>query len=463
MKPRLRSGRLWLAVLILPLLVAALSAAWLHRDRIPHWPQLAQAVGLEIRVPPADAAPMEAAQVDAAQVDAAQVDAAQVDAAQGGEAPGTERKILYYRNPMGLPDISPTPKKDSMGMDYIPVYESEAAGDNRVVEISRAKVQKLGVMSEAAVPRKLTRPVMATGVVAIDESRQVIVTSRFEGWIETLTAARTGERVKRGDLLLEIFSPSLRVAETQYLTTLKASPELAEIAKDQLRNKGMTDAQIAALAGQSTSTPPRTMAIVAPAAGQIVEKQAVLGMRVEAGAPLYRLVDLDRVWVIADIHEQELGDIRPGLPAEIVVDAYPAERFAGTVDLVYPMIAMDTRTAQIRIELDNQRGLLQPGMFANVSIAADMSPGDILAIPESAVLDDGREQTVLVDLGEGRFEPRAVKLSNRADGYVGVIDGLSAGEKVVVSASFLIDAESNLQAALRAFVSQQPATTEAGQ
>jgi Cu(I)/Ag(I) efflux system membrane fusion protein len=453
MKPRLRSGRLWLAVLILPLLVAALSAAWLHRDRIPHWPQLAQAVGLEIRVPPADAAPMEAAQVDAAQV----------DAAQGGEAPGTERKILYYRNPMGLPDISPTPKKDSMGMDYIPVYESEAAGDNRVVEISRAKVQKLGVMSEAAVPRKLTRPVMATGVVAIDESRQVIVTSRFEGWIETLTAARTGERVKRGDLLLEIFSPSLRVAETQYLTTLKASPELAEIAKDQLRNKGMTDAQIAALAGQSTSTPPRTMAIVAPAAGQIVEKQAVLGMRVEAGAPLYRLVDLDRVWVIADIHEQELGDIRPGLPAEIVVDAYPAERFAGTVDLVYPMIAMDTRTAQIRIELDNQRGLLQPGMFANVSIAADMSPGDILAIPESAVLDDGREQTVLVDLGEGRFEPRAVKLSNRADGYVGVIDGLSAGEKVVVSASFLIDAESNLQAALRAFVSQQPATTEAGQ
>lgn len=369
-----------------------------------------------------------------------------------------EGKIAYYRNPMGLPDISPVPKQDSMGMNYIPVYESEAADTGTVVRIGLDKVQKLGVMSESAQLRRLVRTVRAVGTVQIDEARQVIVTSKFEGWIEKLKVARTGDVVSRGDAMLEIFSPSLRIAESQYLSTLKSSPELVKTAKDQLRNKGMTDAQIAALDGQAT--PPRTMTVTAPADGQVVEKQAILGMRVEAGDPLYQLVDLSQVWVVAEIHEQDLALMRRGLPATISFDAWPDRNFAGSVSLIYPMVTAATRTVQVRVEIDNKDLLLKPGMFANISIAAEMQPAAVLAVPENAILDDGLEQTVLIDRGEGRFEPRSVQLGSRADGYVAVTNGLAAGDKVVVSANFLIDAESNLQAALRAFTAKLTAASE---
>ena len=376
--------------------------------------------------------------------------------------PTTDKgKIAYYRNPMGLPDISMEPKKDSMGMDYIPVYENDAAGNDNAVEISLDKVQKLGVMSEPAQMRRLVRAIHAVGSVEIDESRQVIVTSKFEGWIEKLKVTKTGDQVSRGDGMLEIFSPTLRIAESQYLSTLKSSPELAKTAKDQLRNKGMTDEQISALEGQTT--PPRTMTISAPASGQVIEKQAVLGMRVEAGDPLYRLVDLSHVWVVANVNEQDIGAIRQGQPVDIIFDAFPGKPFTGTVSLVYPMVAMATRTAQVRIELDNEDFLLRPGMFANVAISADMQQVAVLAVPESAILDDGREQTVLIDRGGGKFEPRAVSLGSRADGYAAVEEGLEPGDKVVVSANFLIDAESNLQAALRAFTRKHAAGSEATQ
>lgn len=366
-------------------------------------------------------------------------------------------KVVYYRNPMGLADVSPVPKKDSMGMNYIPVYENEAASSN-VVQVSLDKVQKLGVMSEPAVFRRLVRAIRAVGTVQIDESRQVIVTSKFEGWIEKLQVTKTGDTVSRGDSLLEIFSPTLRIAESQYLSTLKSSPELARTAKDQLRNKGMTDEQIISLEGQTT--PPRTMTISAPSGGQVIEKQAILGMRVEAGDPLYRLVDLSHVWVVAEIHEQDLALMRSGLPVDIAFDAFPGKSFSGTVSLVYPMVAMDTRTAQVRIEMDNKEAFLKPGMFANVSIAGDMQTAEMLTIPENAVLDDGLEQTVLIDRGEGKFEPRSIEIGSGADGYVAVTNGLVAGDKVVVSANFLIDAESNLQAALRAFMTKQTSAAE---
>ncbi|MBI2253966.1 MAG: efflux RND transporter periplasmic adaptor subunit [Proteobacteria bacterium] len=372
-------------------------------------------------------------------------------------------KIAYYRNPMGLPDISMEPKKDSMGMDYIPVYEDEAtdAGADNVVQISLDKIQKLGVTSAPAQLRRLTRAVRAVGTVEIDESRQVIVTSKFDGWIEKLKVMKTGDTVSRGDGMLEIFSPTLRIAESQYLSTLKSSPELVKNAKDQLRNKGMTEDQIATLEGQTT--PPRTMMVTAPAGGQVIEKQAILGMRVEAGDPLYRLVDLSHVWVIAEIHEQDIASIRPGLPADITFDAWPGKAFTGTVSLVYPMVATATRTAQVRVELDNQDELLRPGMFASVSIDAEMQTTSVLAIPENAVLDDGLQLTVLIDRGGGRFEPRSIQVGSRADGFVAVTNGLAAGDKVVVSANFLIDAESNLQAALRAFTSKQAIAPETAQ
>jgi Cu(I)/Ag(I) efflux system membrane fusion protein len=370
-------------------------------------------------------------------------------------APERKGKILYYRNPMGLPDISYEPKKDSMGMDYIPVYENEGADQGNVVKISLDKVQKLGVATEAVARRKLTRVIRATGTIQPDESRQAIVTARFEGWVRRLHIDKTGDMVKRGQTMLELFSPSLRLAQQEYIMARRADPALAAAAAQRLETLGLSPGQISAL--EDANQAPGTVAVAAPDDGQVVEKMAIEGMRVMAGEPLYRLVDFSHVWVIAQIYEQDLAAVRLGLPVEVELDAFPGERFAGTVSLIYPGLTPETRTARVRVELDNPDGKLKADMFAAVLLSADMQAAEVLAVPDNAVLDTGKKQAVLVERGEGRYEPREVKLGRRADGYAEILDGVKEGEKVVVSANFLIDAESNLQAALRAFTaSDQP-------
>ncbi|WP_119304875.1 efflux RND transporter periplasmic adaptor subunit [Dongia deserti] len=377
-------------------------------------------------------------------------------AAPTNEAPGGKGKVLYYRNPMGLPDISYEPKKDSMGMDYIPVYENEAQEDGNVVRISLDKVQKLGVATEAAAVRRLTRTIRATGTLQPDESRQTIVTARFDGWVQRLHVDKTGDMVKPGQAVLELFSPSLRLAQQEYILARRTDPALAAAAAQRLKTLGLTTAQISAL--EDAREAPGTIAVIAPEGGQVVEKMAVEGARIMAGEPLYRLVDFSHVWVIAEIYEQDLPSVQPGLPVEVELDAFPGERFQGEVSFIYPNLTPETRTAKIRVELGNADGRLKADMYAAVLVSTDMASADVLSVPESAILDTGRRRAVLVERGEGRYEPREVRLGRRADGHVEILEGLTTGEKVVVSANFLIDAESNLQAALRAFTAgDQPA------
>jgi Cu(I)/Ag(I) efflux system membrane fusion protein len=371
------------------------------------------------------------------------------DGSQAATAGSGKGKILYYRNPMGLPDISYEPKKDSMGMDYIPVYEDEAADDGNVVKISLDKVQKLGVATEDIRRRRLTRTIRATGTVQPDESRQAVVTARFDGWVQRLNVDKTGDMVERGQPMLELFSPPLRLAQQEYILARRADPALAAAAAQRLETLGLSAGQISAL--EDAKQAPGTVVIAAPANGQVVEKMAIEGARVVAGEPLYRLVDFSHVWVIAEIYEQDLPSVRPGLPVEVELDAFPGERFGGEVSFIYPELTPETRTARVRVELDNPDGRLKADMFAAVLLSADMKAAEVLAVPESAVLDTGKRQAVLVERGEGRYEPREVKLGRRADGYFEILGGVTEGETVVVSANFLIDAESNLQAALRAF------------
>jgi Cu(I)/Ag(I) efflux system membrane fusion protein len=177
-------------------------------------------------------------------------------------------------------------------------------------------------------------------------------------------------------------------------------------------------------------------------------------MRFMPGELLYKIVDMSTVWLIAEVFEQDLANIRVGQDATITVRAYPGRIFSGRVAFIYPVVGQETRTARVRIEMPNPDDLLKADMYANVEIASPFGPRDVLAIPESAVIDSGTRQVVLIDHGDGRFEPRAVKLGDRAEGYVAVIDGVSADERVVVSANFLIDAESNLKAALSSFVGE---------
>jgi Cu(I)/Ag(I) efflux system membrane fusion protein len=373
-------------------------------------------------------------------------------------------KILYYRNPMGLPDTSPVPKKDSMGMDYIPVYESEAGDETGTVKIGLARVQKLGVQSAPVERRALGRTIRAVGAVQADERRLYIVNTKFEGWIEKLYVNATGETVRRGQPLMEIYAPELVVAEREYLLawgTLKdmagagpdirnSASQLAEAALQRLSNWDISPDQVKRL--QRAGAVTRTLTLRAPADGTVMEKMAVEGMHFTAGDPLYRIADLSSVWLTADIFEQDIGMLRRGQDATIIVNAYPGTEFAGKVDFIYPTVSQETRTGKVRIVVPNADGRLKTGMYANVAVNTAVGDGPVLAVPDSAVIDSGTRQAVLIDRGEGTFEPREVKLGGHADGFYEVRRGLSGGERVVVSANFLIDAESNLRAALKTFI-----------
>ncbi len=381
-------------------------------------------------------------------------------------APDKERKVLYYRNPMGLPDTSPVPKKDSMNMDYIPVYADEA-GAAGTVKIAPERIQTLGVRTEAASRRSLSHAVRAVGTVAADERRIGVVNPKFEGWIEQVLVSTTGQPVRRGEALAEIYSPDLVLAQQEYLVARNAAASMAHadpMARDnartiaaaslsRLRNWDISADQLARL--QRTGRATRTLTLSAPTGGIVMEKPALQGMHFAAGDTLYRITDLSTVWLMADLFEQDLAQIRPGQAATTTIQAYPGRAFSGRVAFVYPTVNAQTRTAKVRIEVPNPDLLLKIDMYATVEIAAPVDTAPVLVIPDSAVLDTGTKQTLLVDRGEGRFEPRAVKLGPKGDGYVAVLDGVAEGEKVVVGANFLIDAESNLRAALQNFAAPQ--------
>ena len=373
-------------------------------------------------------------------------------------------KILYYRNPMGQPDTSLVPKKDPMGMDYVPVYAGEEpAAGGPLVKINPDKVQKLGVRTETVELRELTRTVQAVATIQVNERQLHTVSPRFEGWIQKLYVNTTGQLVRQGEPLLEVYSPDLVTTQQEYLIAWKgvqavkgASPEvessmrtLVDSALQRLRNWDISEAELKQL--QQEGKARQSITLRAQASGVVMEKKAVAGMRFMPGEMLYQIADLSSVWVLADVFEQDLGLVRLGQSVRIKFDAYPDKTFTGKVTFMYPTVMPETRTAKVRIELPNPAGLLKPAMFARVEIASSRGRGKVLAVPDSAVLDTGTRQLVLVQRGEGAFEPRTVKLGMRTDGYIEVLGGIKAGESVVVSANFLIDAESNLKAALGAF------------
>ena len=390
-------------------------------------------------------------------------------ASSTGSAKKSENRILYYRNPMGLPDTSPVPKKDPMGMDYIPVYEGgEPEADGSVVKINPDKVQKLGVRTETVELRELTRTVQAVATIQANERQLHTVSPRFEGWIQQLHVNTTGQLVRRGEPLLDVYSPDLVTAQQEYLIAWKgvqsvkgASPEveagmrtLVDSALQRLRNWDISETELQRL--QQEGKVRQSLTLRAQAGGVVLEKRAVAGMRFMPGEMLFQIADLSSVWLLADVFEQDLGLVRQGQSVKIRVDAYPDQAFTGKVTFIYPTLVPETRTARVRIELPNPAGLLKPAMYARVEIASGRDRGKVLAVPDSAILDTGTRQLVLVQRGEGAFEPRAVKLGRRTDGYFEVLDGIRAGESVVVSANFLIDAESNLKAALSSFGHSAP-------
>ncbi|RWM90611.1 MAG: efflux RND transporter periplasmic adaptor subunit [Mesorhizobium sp.] len=364
------------------------------------------------------------------------------------EAASGEREILYYRNPMGLPDTSPAPKKDSMGMDYIPVYEGEA-DDGSTVRVSAGRLQRTGVKTAVATKGAIVRPVRVPGTVTLDERRVSVVSIRTEAFLEDVADITTGETIEKGQPLVSFYAKEIAAAGALYAADLKSGSGKAAAAGSlqRLTNLGVPIEAITEI--ETTRKVPISVTLVAPRNGVVLERMAVDGMMAEAGQTLFRIADVSTVWVMADVPEYELSSVRVGDKAAVRIRSLPGKVFDGRVGLIYPEIQGQTRTARVRVELPNPDGLLLANMYAEVEVATGGSD-PVITVPDSAVIDTGDRQVVIVDKGEGRFEPRDVKVGVRGDGMAEVMKGIAEGEKVVVAANFLIDAESNLKAALSA-------------
>ena len=373
-------------------------------------------------------------------------------AAAPATAAAADRKIKFYRHPMGLPDTSPTPKKDSMGMDYIPVYEGEDTDDGSV-RLSPGKIQRTGVKSEPAALRVIRTTIRVPGTIQLDERRISVISMRSESWVQKVADVTTGSRVGKGQPLMEIYSPLVASASAEYIATIKSkttggSETYGRGSRQRLMNLDVPETAIVAM--EKSGSVPIAIQWSAPRDGIVLERNAIEGMRAQPGDVLFRVADTSIVWALVDVAERDLGSLAIGQTVDVRARGFASRHFTGKINVIYPQVNKETRTARVRVELANPDAALLPDMYLDAEIGTG-NPQPVLAVPDSAILDTGSRQAVLVEKGQGRFEPRDVKLGHRGGGYVEVREGVTEGEPVVVSANFLIDAESNLKAALKGF------------
>ena len=425
---------------------------------------------------PAKAEPMQA-KADGPVIYYRDPNAKAASAAQVAEAPADAKKIKFYRNPMGLPDTSPVPKKDGMGMDYIPVYEGEDSDDGSV-KVSPGKIQRTGVQTVTVGRHAITRTIRAPGVVALDERRVAVVAPKFDGYVVKVGDVTTGTHVKQGDVLATVFGQAVLDQAARLLIeqnsgwtrgddTSAAAGEVGPSgvvgASRRLQNLGVTQEFIDQVKHERRV--PDTFTIRAPISGDVLERNWSDGQGFKAGDVGFRIADHSLVWMMANVAEGDIDALKVGQKVKVTTRAHPGRTFTGAVTVIYPHLMKETRTAQVRIELPNPDMALLPDMYGDVEITTGGN-GNMVAVPASAAIDSGNRQVVLLDLGNGRFEPREIKLGRKGDGFVEVLSGVSEGDQVVVNGNFLIDAESNLQSALKGFDAPSPSTpsaTEAGQ
>lgn len=342
-----------------------------------------------------------------------------------------------------------------------PAQQEEATEETPQVEISSQQQHLIGVKTVKVSLKSIQKVIRTVGRIEADEQKQATINTKIEGWIEKLYVDYTGRYVKKGEPLVEIYSPELLATQQEFLEVLKWAKQPGDKKKDdmlslmlakdadasldaarkRLRLWDISEAQIKQI--EQMGKPVRTLTLYSPVSGFVTQKMAVLGMKVMPGEKLFDIADLSTIWIIADIYEYELPFVKVGQPARITLSYFPGKELSSKIDYIYPTISADTRTAKVRLTLPNPGGQLKPEMFTNVEIK--ISLGKKLVIPESAVIDTGTSQVVYVDKGEGVFEPREVELGLRADRFVEVLQGIKAGEKVVSSANFLIDSEAQLK------------------
>ena len=388
-------------------------------------------------------------------------------------APAGERRIAFYRSPMNASETSPTPKKDSMGMDFVPVYEDELTGTGSgpaglaPVTIDATKRQLLGLKTVEVTRAPFSTAIRTVGRVAYDERRVHHVHTRYEAYVEDVRADFTGKFVKKGEVLARVYSPDLYATQKEYLLALSASRSLAgssvgsvskggadllEAARQRLLPWDISPADIAAL--EKRGEPSRTLNLYAPISGYVTERMAFHGMKVMPADTLFDIVDLSSVWVLADVYEYELPRLREGQTATVTLSYWPGRSWRGRVTYVYPSLDEATRTVKVRLELPNPGGTLKPEMFAEVRIEGPSRQA--LVVPDDVVIDSGERKVVFLSPGEGQLVPREISVGDQAEGLAEVTAGLAEGDVVARGANFLVDSESRLKAALSAMA---PATS----
>jgi len=375
-----------------------------------------------------------------------------------------ERKILYWRAPMDPNEIYDAPGKSNMGMDLIPVYEDETDGSG-IVNIDPEVQQNMNVKTEVVVSKSLSSEVITNGVLETDETKEYIATTRVNGWIENLYINFTGQKVRKGDKLMDIYSPELVAAQQELLTALSYNQsvkqtdfqEISESGEELILNAvrklqlfNISDSEIENI--KSNGKVKIYLTLYAKNSGTVLSKNVREGAKIAPGTELVRIADLSKLWLLADVYEYELSKVHIGSKAKIRFNYLPGKIYNGTVSFIYPTLDPVSRTAKLRIVIDNSSGEFKPAMFANITIKGE-ELGQRPTIPENALLRSGSRDIVILALGNGKFKPVDVELGTYANGYYQVLKGLNEGNIIVTSAQFLIDSESNLRAAINQFQS----------
>ena len=359
---------------------------------------------------------------------------------------GNEREVLYWVAPMDPKFRRDGPGKSPMGMDLKPVYADQVDSQSGVVSISPTIVNNLGVRTAVAERGALSRRIETVGYVGYDEDTLQHVHTRVDGWIERLATKSTGDQVKNGQLLFELYSPTLVNAEQEYLAALRSgNTALLNASKDRLTALGVTGSEIVRLDKERTVN--QRIRFYAEADGVIAHLGVREGIFVTPATEIMSVANLDRVWILAEIFERQSAWVEPGQDAIVELDYLPGETWNGVVDYVYPELDPTTRTLKVRLRFDNETEALRPNMFARVTIEGE-STGDVVHVPREALIRGGSVDRVVVDLGAGRFRSQPVEVGIESGDRVAILEGISAGDRIVVSGQFLIDSESNIDAAL---------------
>ena len=366
--------------------------------------------------------------------------------APGAEEARAEKKVLYWVAPMDPNFKRDKPGKSPMGMDLVPVYENSAA-DGDSVMISAAVENNLGVRTEKAKVRPLWRRIEATGYVGFDETRISHINTRVPGWIVSLRVDAEGERVSRGDLLFEFYSPELVNAQKEYLQALqRGGSRLLSGADEKLRALGLIPSEIKALAKRGTAS--ERIKIIAPQDGVVTSLSVREGMYIQPNSPIMSLADLSSVWLQAEVFESQADWVAAGQAAEARLDYMPGTEFSGQVEYVYPVLDPATRTLKVRLRFDNPSERLKPNMYARVSIYGRLKP-NALSIPREALIPAPGRDRVVVAMGEGKFHVHEVMTGMESGDFVEILAGISEGDEVVTSAQFLIDSEASITGSIK--------------